>query len=131
MDYENNPEFKGKYTIIYGHRMNNNTMFNQLHNFKKEEYWEANSLFDIYSGWEKFTYQIYAVSEVTNVSEIYDLTFSKDENFEKFVEESKSKSIFDTRITPRQDDYVVTLFTCLVANDNYRFVVHGVKILEK
>lgn len=131
MDYENNPKFKDKHTIIYGHRMNNNTMFNQLHKFKDEEYWKKNSYFDIYTpDGKKSTYQIYAVSEVTDVSEIYDLV-SIDDKFDDFIKESKLKSIFDTGITPSEEDYVVTLSTCLVANDNYRFVVHGVKTSEE
>lgn len=132
MDYENDSSFGDYNTIIYGHRMNNKTMFNELHNFREKDYWEENSLFDIYTlDGRRLTYQIYSVAEVTDISDIYDVTLTNEEEFNYFLKESKKRSLFDTGINPTSTDSVVTLSTCVVGNDSYRFVVHGVKVSEE
>ena len=39
LDYRNN-DFEDENTIIYGHNMNDGTMFSELENYKKQDYYE-------------------------------------------------------------------------------------------
>lgn len=41
MDSQNNPNLTDFNTIVYGHRMNNGSMFASLKNYKKQSYWQA------------------------------------------------------------------------------------------
>lgn len=130
MDYENNPNFKDKNTIIYGHRMYDATMFNGLKYFSKKEYRDDNPYFDIYTvDGRKLTYKIFAVSEVLDDSDIYNVNIKDDKAMKKFIEESLRTKKYDTGIIPKEGDYIVTLSTCLVANEDSRLIVQG--ILEK
>ena len=113
---------------LYGHAMNDGSMFASLRNYKKKSYWQEHPeiLFDTLT--QRQTYEIFAVL-TTTASEGKGFryhTFVKAENqqeFDEFVAQCKKLSRYDTGITPQYGDRLITLSTCEYSQTNGRLVV--------
>jgi sortase B len=113
-------------TIVYGHRMNNTSMFGILKNYQDADFWAAHP--DLYltdsSGARR--YEIFAAYEVSVEGEAYRIGFSSDRAKQTFLDDSLEKSILDTGIVPTVDDQIVTLSTCTGFGHDTRWVVQAV-----
>lgn len=129
VNVDNHPDFNDRNTIIYGHHMNNGTMFNTLEDYEDEELWKEHPYFYIYTpdGMEH-KYQIFAAGVVNDTSEAYTYQFADDASFESFLNFSKASSYYDTGIMPKMSDKIVTLSTCTKASNSDRMIVQGVEI---
>lgn len=128
----NNPDFNDRHTIVYGHRMNDNSMFHDLAKYADKDFWKENPYFYIYTpDGRKITYEIYAAGEVFATSDSYLTQFANDEEFQNFIYLSEQESGYATGVDVEVDDTVVTLSTCVKGKDEARFVVRGVKALEE
>lgn len=112
-DYRVDFENFGKNTIIYGHNMNNKTMFGSIPNMLYSSYLNNSSNYYIKistptsnSVWKVFS--IYTIEP-----EVYYLkTNFKTEPYEKFLNTIKSRSIYNFGIDVGVDDKILTLSTC-------------------
>lgn len=128
----NHPDFNDRNTIIYGHRMNDNSMFHDLAKYEDRSFWEANPYFYIYTpDGRKLTYHIYAAGQVTETSDTYLTEFADDAAYQAFLDYTKQASSYDTGVEVTTADTVVTLSTCTKASDEHRMVVVGVKENEE
>ena len=132
VDVRNQNDFTDKHTLIYGHRMNNGTMFNELDNYKEEAYGKRYPYFSIYTpdGLER-KYQIYSTEIVSEVSDIYTCSFTNEQEFKKFLIETRKHAFYNTDTEVTTKDQVLTLSTCTGDNKKERLVVHGVLIETK
>ena len=110
---------------LYGHNMNDGSMFALLHNYSKKEYYEQHPyiIFDTLT--EHHTYQIFAVFETTDIPGegfIYH-TFvdGNPTSFAEYVANCKNLSLYDTGVTATFGDKLITLSTC----DNLYWDEHG------
>lgn len=128
----NNPDFNDQHTIVYGHRMNDNSMFHDLAKYREKDFWEANPYFYIYTpDGRKITYHIYAAGEILETSDSYLTEFVNDDEFQNFLYLTEQESGYATGVEVTTEDTVVTLSTCVKGKDEARFVVRGVKELEE
>lgn len=125
---DNASDLSDRNTIIYGHYMNNGTMFNQLEEYQKKSFWEKYPYFYIYTpDGKELKYHIYSAGIVKNTSAGYTYRFENDDAFTSFIEVTKKSSFYDTGITPGLDAHIVTLSTCTKASNNDRMVLHAVR----
>lgn len=128
----NKADFNDKNTIVYGHRMNDNSMFHDLAKYEDKSFWEANPYFYIYTpDGREITYHIYSAGVVKDTSDTYVTEFGSDEAYQEFLNMTKEVSNYDTGVELKTDDAVVTLSTCTKESNEDRFVVRGVKESEK
>ncbi len=128
----NSPDFNDRNTIIYGHRMNDSSMFHDLAKYEDQSFWEANPYFYIYTpDGREITYHIYAAGQVTETSDTYLTEFADDAAYQAFLDYTKEASAYDTGVEVTTSDTVVTLSTCTKASDEHRMVVVGVKESEE
>ncbi len=128
----NHSDFNDKHTIVYGHRMNDNTMFHDLAKYADKDFWESNPYFYIYTpDGRKITYHIYAAGQILETSDSYLTEFVNDEEFQNFIYLSEQESKYATGVDVTVNDTVVTLSTCVKGEDEARFVVRGVKMTEE
>lgn len=112
-DYRVDFEEFGKNTIIYGHNMNNKTMFGSIPDMLKNSYLSNSDNYYIKistptsnSVWKVFS--IYTIDP-----EVYYLkTNFKSEPYENFLNTIKGRSIYDFGLDVTTDDKVLTLSTC-------------------
>lgn len=118
---------------LFGHRMNDGTMFYDLLNYANEAFWREHSTFQFNTLEEKGEYEIFAAFRTSGTSgegfgyhTFVDSVSDKD--FDLFVHTCRQLSLYDTGITPRYGDKLVTLSTCDYALENGRMVVVGRRV---
>lgn len=116
---------------VYGHHMNDGSMFASLLNYEKKSYWEAHPKVRFDTLTQRRTYEIFAVIRTTaTLDEGFPYhRFSDAESeadFDLFVAECKALSLYDTGIIPEYGDKLLCLSTCEYSRQNGRFVVIGV-----
>ena len=121
--------------LIYGHNMQDGSMFNNLLNYADKEYYEEHPIIRFTTTQEDAKYEIisafrsrvYYKSE-TNVFRYYNfINAENEEEYNEFVKNAKASSIYDTGITANYGDDLITLITCSYHVDDGRFVVIGRK----
>lgn len=121
--------------IIYGHNMQSGKMFGQLDKYSDEEYYKAHPKFEFDTIYEKGVYEIVYVfrSKIYNedavVFKYYQFIDANSEvEFNSNMTEMEKLSLYDTGITPKYGDKLLTLSTCDYLENNGRFVIVARKI---
>ena len=117
-------------TIIYGHRMNNRSMFGRLLDYKKQSYWQDHPRFYITDDSGTHTYEIFAAYEPAVGSTPYCIRFSNDTEKQTFINYGLEHSVIETGVVPEVTDRIVTLSTCTGNGHATRWVVQGVERVE-
>lgn len=112
-------------TVIYGHRMNDGSMFASLKYYNSQEYWEKHPYVYIYDDNGAHRYEIFAAYEATLDGSTYQIGFANDESKQIFLENCVGYSDIDTGITPTLYDRVITLSTCTGRGYSSRWVVQA------
>lgn len=123
--------------IIYGHHMKSGRMFGKLDLYADQEYCEEHPYIWFDTIYEKGTYEVMYVfrSRVYNESEIVFKYYqfidaNSRQEFDSYMEEMASMSLYDTGVTAEYGDQLLTLSTCDYQEKNGRFVVVAKKIKE-
>lgn len=113
--------------IIYGHNINGGRMFGALTQYKDESFYKKHK--DVYFTTEsKEKYEIFAVININKYSFPYwKFVMAQDESdYDEFINKVKQYSLYDTGITPKYENKLITLSTCDNSRGkDYRFVVFG------
>ncbi|MBQ8621458.1 MAG: class B sortase [Oscillospiraceae bacterium] len=116
--------------IFYGHNMNNGTMFQNLMNYKKENYWKEHPTISFTTLYEERTYEILAVledriySNDEDVFKFYDFIDAEDEaEYNEAIQYFKDNALYDTGVDAEYGDQLITLVTCAYHVKNGRMVV--------
>ena len=117
-------------TIIYGHRMNNRSMFGRLLDYKKQSYWQDHPRFYITDDSGTHTYEIFAAYEPAVGSTPYCIRFSNDTEKQTFINYGLEHSVIETGVVPEVTERIVTLSTCTGNGHATRWVVQGVERVE-
>ena len=125
----NSSDFEDSHTIIYGHNMQNLSMFGRLKNYKEKDYYEDHQYFQILVDGKIYRYQIFAYHDVSETSDLYTVPFAPDATFENFINQVLCQGNYiDSGITPTKEDKIITLSTC--SSEGNRFVVHAFRVDE-
>ena len=117
--------------LIYGHRMKNGTMFEDLIKYKDKEFYEQHPVIRFITNKEDANYEVIAAfySRVYYKSEkdvfryYYFIDAKNEEEFYEYIKNSKKASIYDTGKTAEYGDQLLTLSTCEYSQDDGRFAV--------
>ena len=125
LDYRNSCTLDDFNSIIYGHKMNNQSMFGLLHQYKNEGFWEAHPILYLVEPNGVREYDVFAYYE-TRTMNTYSLVFPNIEAKQIFINDCLAQSWLDTGIVPSTDDYILTLSTCTGNGHATRWVVQAV-----
>ena len=126
MDYRNSGDLSDFNTIIYGHRMNNRSMFGTLSQYKSRSYWQAHPYVYLTDDSGTHRYEIFAAGEVSVDSDVYRLGLRSDSSRQSFLDSCLALSALNTGVTPHTYDKVLTLSTCTGNGHATRWVVQAV-----
>ena len=126
MDFRNSPDFSARNTIIYGHNMNNGTMFADIHKYTDQAYYESHPVIQILTPNGDFELEIFSGYVTGLDANAWQLTFESDDEYEDWLETAMEKSAFESEVIPTVEDRVVTLSTCSNSAMETRFVLLGV-----
>ena len=130
-DYRNHFDETDKNLIIYGHNTKDGSMFDSLINVLEKDWYKNPENHIITLITEMGTYQYQVFSTYSIIPEEYYITtyFSSDDQFEKFVKELKTRSIYDYEVEVSGEDQILTLSSCI--GEGYKRVVLHAKLIEK
>jgi len=126
LDYRNSRDLDDFNTIIYGHKMNNDSMFGLLHQYKNEGYLEAHPSLYITDQQGTHCYDIFACYE-TATTNTYRRDFADDGEKQVYLDECLSQRLLDNGIQPGVEDHILTLSTCTGNGHATRWVVQAVR----
>ncbi len=116
--------------IIYGHHMKSGSMFGNLQKYAKESYYQEHKLIQFDTIYEKGTYEVMYVfrSQVFNkddmVFKYYQfINANSGAEFDSYMDEMEKLSLYDTGVTAKYGDSLITLSTCDNSQEDGRFVV--------
>lgn len=126
MESANSPDLSNFNTIIYGHRMNNGSMFASLKYYKNLSYWKSHPYVYITNDAGSHQYEIFAAYEVSTAGETYRLQFADTQARQDFIDYCLDQSVIDTGVVPNTYDRILTLSTCTGNGHATRWVVQAV-----
>lgn len=119
--------------VLYGHRMNDRSMFAQLDKYMKEDFYKENPYiyFDTLNGLH--TYQVVAVflttASVGQGFPYHSFINAKDaDDFDRFISGCKRIALYDTGVTAEYGDKLITLSTCEFSQTNGRLAIVAKRI---
>lgn len=138
VDYAFEDGLNSRYSIIYGHNMDDGSMFGTLTKYKDEEYYKEHPEFQIFVGDRGYVYYVYAAAQVPIDSFVFNYNDMTDEEFLEFMAEVKELTDYEIDIPVKitEHSHVVLLSTCIEypRDYNYRYVavlVRGEKLWDK
>lgn len=116
--------------IIYGHHMNNGSMFADLEKFKSKDFWKNHKSISFNTLTDKYEYEIVAVFKTFVYSDspesfkyYHFVNAVTPEDFSAFVAKCKELSLYDIGVSAEYGDKLITLSTCEYSRTNGRLVV--------
>ena len=128
-DYKNKFDNTDKNIIIYGHNMRDESMFGSLKNILNEEWYNnaENKNITFLTEKENYIYKVFSIYKIESEDYYIKTNFKNDEDYEKFLNTIKNRSIKNFDINLNINDKIITLSTC-ANNNKYRIVLHAKKL---
>ncbi len=108
--------------IIYGHNMNNGSMFGSITNYKSQEYYDNYPYIDFYALDRDYRIELIAGCTVYENSDVFDINFNDTDTINELI----SNSTFKSNTKYKSGDKLVTLSTCTNITSDTRYVLLGV-----
>lgn len=122
--------------IMYGHHMYNGSMFTDLCKYIDEDFYRDHKYirFDTMEGFGE--YEVIAAFKTVAYSDDgfrYDrfVRAERKEDFDEYVAKCKKLSFYDTGVTAKYGDKLITLSTCEFSRQNGRMVVVAKKVNDR
>ncbi|MDO4572803.1 MAG: class B sortase [Clostridia bacterium] len=126
MDYENKGGFSDQHILIYGHAMQDGSMFGSLENYASAAYYKSHPEAMIYlPDGSSYRLVIFAAARLAAFRSLLPVSFESDEDFLRYIEDVRAVSAFSTGLSVSANDHVVSLCTCVSDSTDYRFIVSG------
>lgn len=130
---DNTNDFTDFNTAVYGHNLLDGSMFAQLHQFRKKDFFDNHGQIVVYTPDRKLTYQVFAAYRRDKLNIIVNNDFSTEELRTEYIQsiyEQTAVSNFNLEYPVTASDRILTLSTC-IGNPAYRYVVQGVLISDE
>ena len=125
VDMHNKPDFSDKNTVIYGHNMNDGSMFASLVNYKSQDFYNDFPTLDLFTPQGDYTIEIFAGQLADGNDPFIQFDFKDDMDFMTYITYLKVISTFESPVEVSTEDQIITLSTCTEEFDNARYVLYG------
>ena len=116
--------------IVYGHNMNDGTMFRHLSDYSKEEFWKEHPTIRFNTIYERGEYEVMSAfysrvfwSTDDDFKYYGDTDLTNKEVFDSYVENVTKAALYDTGVTAEYGEPLLVLSTCAYHVADGRFVV--------
>lgn len=135
MDDECDPKVPSTNLIIYGHNMKSGRMFGNLTAYKSESFYEKHKKINFDTIYRTGVYEVMYVFNTHIYSEA-EITFkyyqfiepNSEEEFDSAMKSMADMAMYDTGVTAKWGDELITLSTCDYDESDGRFVVIAKRI---
>ena len=127
-DAANSPDFSDASTILYGHHMNNGSMFASLDHWADQEYYEAHSEMWLLTPQQDYKLVLVAGYTTAAESDTYTTFARADDAFQAYLADALSRSDFTANVEADPEGRYVMLSTCAYVFTNARYVIHAMLV---
>lgn len=132
LGYEHNSNFEDDRSLIYGHRMDDGSMFANLLKYDNEDFFKTqaekhNNYVYIYMEDRVNVYEIFSITDVyyDEHPNAFRISFPSGYTKQDFLDYLKEIELYDTGVKAFADDKLLTLYTCQGnAKSKLRHMVH-------
>ena len=130
-DFRNNFDETDKNLIIYGHNMRDGSMFETLINVINKDWYtnKDNHIVKLITENGIYKYQVFSSYSITAEDYYITTNFNSDNEFNKFINTLKDRSIYNYNVELNANDKILTLSSC-IGDGKKRVVLHA-KLIEK
>lgn len=130
IDYRCKDPFKRFNTVIYGHNINDNTMFQPFTEYiSDEDFYKKHPKLNILTPEQNYKVEIFSVAKLNDDSELYKFDFNSEAEKEQYIGKvMKLNQIPDSSVGQVQvgvNDNIVMFSTCTNVRDEERVAVWG------
>lgn len=125
MDYRNDPIEFSQNTVIYGHGMNNNTIFGTLR-YVTENWWynnPDNHIVKLSTPSENTLWQVFSVYTIPEETYYIQTDFTDNNIYREFLSKLQARSIYNFNASVNENDKIITLSSCY--SNDLRVVLHA------
>ena len=125
-DAQTAPDFADSNTVLYGHNMNDGSMFAGLELWREQSYYEEHPVMWLLTSTTDYRVVLFSGHTVSAYGDVYSIFRAPMPEFTQYLEENLALSDFDARVGEMDPNgrYVV-LSTCAYDFEEARYVVHG------
>lgn len=131
----NQKDFSDPVTVVYGHNMNDKSMFGGLHQYADNAFMSAHQDILIYTPDAIRTYRIFSAGITDDSHILLSHDFDDKDVYQSYLDDillrRDMSSVTDDSLKVTSDDRILILSTCDGANDYARYLVQAVLIDEK
>ena len=124
MDYRCSADCSDLNTIIYGHNMDDDSMFGTFMNYKEQGYYDKHPVIWFLTPERDYKIELLAGYVTPSTSDAYDEIFSHEE-LDAHVRSAMEKSTFKSVAAYSSGDRIITLSTCSGEYETARYVLVG------
>ena len=117
--------FAAENTIIYGHHMNDGTMFAKLVEYTYQEYYDKHPTFYLLTPTRNYRVELFAGYVTEATSDTYQISFEDEDDYQIYLNSMIGQSKFKSNVEVSPKDRILTMSTCTYDYDDARFVVQG------
>ncbi len=126
----NTRDFTDPNTVLYGHNMKNGSMFQNLHKFEDQEFFDKHEYFYIYTAEKVLVYRVFAAYTSDDSHIMGSYHFEDKEVFSQYLDGILKGRSMDAHIREgiklTDQDRIITLSTCSAGEPQHRYIVQGV-----
>lgn len=129
LDCAADPGFQDPAPVIYGHSMKNDSMFGTLHDFSKQEYYDAHPVMWLLTPEKNWRLDLIAGYVTVDTDQVYQKLGSV-EAFQTYLSSVMRKSSFagNTTVDVSKVERGVFLSTCSYETENSRYILVGLPV---
>ncbi|MCF0232420.1 MAG: class B sortase [Enterococcus sp.] len=128
LDYKNSPNFTDEMNTLYGHNMNNGSMFSYISTLGDQEKFNALTEYFVLTPAGNYRIKPFAVDHISGTEKIVMTKFGTAENRVEYIQDKINRSIVQVPANlpdPLYMSHIFMLSTCDNYNTNNRFVLFG------
>lgn len=128
VDANNRDIFEDSNTIIYGHHMQDGTMFAGLHSWMEEGYYEEHPVFWLLTPEQDYKVLLFAGYTTPATSDTYTIYPGAGEELDNYLKRCVERSDFRADVDLDGQGKYVVFSTCSYVYTDARYVLHGVLV---
>ena len=128
VEAKNRPVFLDTNTIIYGHNMQDGSMFADLENWQSQSFYEEHPYMWIFTPQQDYVVVLFSGYTTHSTSDSYQIFSDPNDAFYSYLQTAVAQSDFTADVELDLSDTFVLLSTCSYAFDNSRYVLHGMLV---
>lgn len=131
VDYRNNLQDLSQNTVLYGHSVGDQTMFDELHQYLNQTFYDDHQMIEFDTKYHQYALKVFSAYSTDAHDNYIQTSFNNEHEYEQFLKTTKKKSKIKTNISVNSQDKIMTLSTCedAFSRSGKRVVVVG-KLIE-